>query len=512
MTSDLRAVRRLVHDYAYWAETCYRIRDKRGRIIPLRLNPVQRAIGEAEQAMLAREGRARIYVLKGRQGGVSTDQQARNLHQVWGEPHFDAMTLAHAREDTDKLFEITSRALEHFPDGLLPATGGKETREVSFPGLDTHFWTGTAGAKRTGRGLTLKRVHGSEFAFGDAPKATLGTITPALVPEGSVITLETTASGFDSAGHVFWKEASENGNGYLPLFFPWWDCDPVHYRLPLLDPDELGKLEPDEADLVERHGLSLEQIKWRRREIKSLGKTTFLQEYAEDAETCWVAAGGLFYEVETLRWLLDRAPKPIETHLGGDLEIYDHANGERVIIGADTAEGGGGDRSTFTARAFPSWRLLARYASRTVEPKEFAGIVSTWGRFFGGAFQVIEKNAHGITVLRHMRDDHQYPLSLIYHRVAMDRRRDESSERIGWTTTKESHPLLLDAGRELLTAARDGLASPPSADAIRDALAVRRDDKGKVELTGKDVLVSEMLAWIGRTAPVPATPSVRLLG
>lgn len=504
-------VDRLVWDYRWWAETCYRIRDKRGRIIPLRLNPVQEAIGRAEADMLATQGRARLYALKGRQGGVSTDQQARNLHQVWSEPHFDAMTLAHAREDTDKLFGITARAIEHFPAGLLPVTGGKETREVSFPDLDSHFWTGTAGAKRTGRGLTLKRVHGSEFAFWDSPAGTLGTITPALVPDGSIITLETTASGYDSDGHNFWREAVADANGYRALFFPWWECDPTHYRLPLLAPDELGKMEPDEADLIERYGLTLEQVKWRRREMRSLGRTTFLQEYAEDAETCWVAAGGLFYEAETLKWLLDRAPVPRETRLNGALEIYDDANGERVVIGSDTAEGGGGDRSTWTARAFPSWRLLSRYASNEIEPKAFAGLLNERGREDGTALLVVEKNAHGITVIRELRDTHHYPVHHIYHRVAMDRQQDKLTERIGWATTAESHPLLLDAGRDLLQAAKDGLAVPPSASAIRDAFGVRRDDKGKVELTGKDVLVSEMLAWIGRSAKVPGIAAARWL-
>ena len=37
---------------------------------------------------------------------------------------------------------------------------------------------------------------------------------------------------------------------------------------------------------------------------------------------------------------------------------------------------------------------------------------------------------------------------------------------------------------------------------FRDALAVRRDQLGKVSLNGKDMLVAEMLAWVGRLMPV----------
>jgi hypothetical protein len=139
-------------------------------------------------------------VLKGRQGGISTDQQARNLHQICTAPGFDAMTLAHIRDDTDKLFAITQRAVENYPEFLRTPFGSGMAREISIPEMDATFYTGTAGAKRTGRGLTLKRVHGSEFAFWDQPRQTLAAITPALVPSQSVVTLETTASWLRQRG------------------------------------------------------------------------------------------------------------------------------------------------------------------------------------------------------------------------------------------------------------------------------------------------------------------------
>jgi hypothetical protein len=489
----------LRRDYARWARFCYTIRDKQGRLRPLTLNSIQSAIGRAEREQLHATGRVRLFILKARQGGVSTDQQGRNLHQIWSEPNFDALTLAHTTGDTDKLFGITQRAIEHFPRPLLPALGERSAKEVSFPGLDTHFFTGTAGAKRTGRGLTLKRFHGSEFAFWDDPEGTLGTITPGLVPEGSIAVLETTASGFDSPAHNFWREAE--ARGYKPIFFPWWECDRENYRRPLEAPDELGELSGEEQEMRRSHGLDLEQVKWRRQQISELTRGTFLTEYAEDAESCWAAAGGMFYDAEMLKALVLRAPVPTSTELNGSLELYGERNDDRVIIGSDTAEGVGSDRSTWTARAFKDWRLLAAYQSSQVEPKELASILNTWGRRFDCALLVVEKNAHGITVLRHLRDDYQYPIDRIYHRSVLDRSQTEVQQRIGWATTGESKPLLLDAGRELLGAALQGLAGVPSRHALRDAFGVRRGTDGKIDLNGKDMLVSEMLAWIGRNAP-----------
>jgi hypothetical protein len=55
----------------------------------------------------------------------------------------------------------------------------------------------------------------------------------------------------------------------------------------------------------------VEQLKRRREKIRELGRGIFLPEYAEGAETCWAAAGGMFYDAELLKLLLARAPKPL---------------------------------------------------------------------------------------------------------------------------------------------------------------------------------------------------------
>lgn len=495
---------RLAEDFGLWSSELFHISDKLKQKRLLELNPVQARIVSAELAELKRKGRARLYVLKGRQSGVTTLQQAKALHTVWSTPRAVAITLAHKRDATNKIFEqITQFALRHFPEEMLPVTGGKSATEVSFTALESHFYTETAGAGDAGRSMTISRAHLSEFAFYENPRTVLKAITPALEAPGTVAVLETTASDYDGEAHQFWKENREGGE-YRTLFFPWWQCDPTMYRTPLMAPDELGVLTDEEQLLLAMHGLSLEEIKWRREKMLLLGPAEFRQEYPEDDETCWMTAGGMFFSAELLRVLKQRVPKPIEVLENGDLEIFAHPKpGASVIIGADTAEGVGGDRSTFVAREYPSWRLLSRYRSRVVEPKPFAVIINRWGRRYGFAMLVIEKNAHGITVLRELRDDHGYPVSAIYHRHTHDQANsnEERSERIGWATTAESKPLLLDAGRELLQAAKDGLADVPADSTLNDALGVHRDEKGKVDLNGKDELVAEMLAWIGRDTP-----------
>jgi hypothetical protein len=514
-------LQRLRLDYPHWAATLYRIRDKEGNLIPLRLNRVQRAIGATEAALLRARNRARIFVLKGRQGGITTDQQGRSLHQVWSRPGFDALTLADVKENTERIFEITRRALVHFPAALRPRTGDKETNEVSFPGLDTHFYTGTAGSARAGRGLTTLRLHGSEFALWEDPTGALAAALPSLVPTGHTVLLETTASSHGGDAHEFWLRAAANGlgsvgdNGYTALFFPWWDCDPLHYRLPLLEPDELGKLSDEELHLVRTYGLDLEQIKWRREEMTALTRSLFLREYAEDPESCWLLAGDLYYDAEALKRLSGLAPVPVYTDGGGALELFVTEaewrrmaeGGDRAIGGADVSEGTGNDRNAAEFRSFKTDRPLAAYRSRSDTPEAFADVLAALGRRFasprwGPALLNPEKNAHGITVIRRLVNAHEYPLARIYHRVSLEEGTQRPTPKLGWVTSEQSKPLMLDIARESFTTALTGEGGQVLSGVLRDAGQVHRDKTGKVNLTGKDELVAMMLAKLARTYPV----------
>lgn len=477
--------------------------------MPFDLNTPQRAIYADKVDQQQRLGRSRQYMLKARQPGGTTYAQADNLHVIWGRRGRDCMTLAHSQEATGKIFEITRRAVENFPESLLPEMGAKDTMEISFPSRDSHFWTGTAGQKVAGRSITLTQLHLSEFALYADPMKVLGGFLPAMekVP-GSHILIETTPSDFDGPAHRLWRSARDGRSEFRALFFPWWKCDP-RYSAALVEPDELGALSDAEKALIAGQGLSLEQIKWRRKMIANYegSLADFLQHYPEDDEGCWLAPGAKYYNADLLRMLMEIAAEPTALELGGTLRLFgEHDKTQRVIIGADVAQGLAQDRTTAIARQMGGWKLLAEYADSRVTAKDFARHLADMGRRFARgadepALLVVEKNDHGLTVLRELRDELGYPVHHIYHRETLDRAHHGSTERIGWQTTGPVIPLMLDAGEELLQAVKDGIASVPSADMIRDALRVHRDDTGKISLNGKDLLVAEILAWIGRRVP-----------
>jgi hypothetical protein len=501
MTSErmLALLQRWRLNPAEWASKFYKIRNKQQQLVNFVFKPAQADLAIREAAQRKKRGYVRQYILKARQGGFTTYAQMRNLHLIWAQPNIDALTIADKLDRTQKIFKITERAIQHLPPELTPEIGKRRAMGVQFPKLDSEFHTDTAGSGDPARGLTIGRLHGSEFAHWAKPRDVLSACMPSVIPSG-VITLETTASMLDDEAHQFWVAAVNGENGYEAIFYPWWECDP-DYKMQLVEPDELGKLSDEEQLLLRRYPLSPEQIKWRRETMRELGRPHFLREYAEDPDSCWMAAGELLYDAEMLKALLANAAIPLS---GFDpaLQEYRHhlPPGNRMIIGADVAEGQGGDASTWEAEAFPSGASMSTYHSANIAPEPFADKLYAYASRHNFPIIVIEKNQHGITVIRRLKDVHRYPIERLYHRLSYSQAMMRPTRELGWYTSSESKPLMIDAMRMRFNAAMAG-GIPLSKRAVRDAFRVRYDDHGTLVLTGRDNFVAASLASLGRAYP-----------
>ena len=206
--------------FAGWARKRFHILTKleRDATLDLGARPGQRAALDAEAAMLRETGRARLIVLKGRQGGITTYAQARALHAVFTEYGARALTVADTEKRTAEIFsKVTSYAVDRFDLAYRPKLGAARAHEITVPALASSFYTATAGSGDTGLGLTLRRIHGSEFSFWEHPKKTLRAMAPSVNHDGTTILLESTASVFDSEAHHFWRDARDGKNGYRAL-------------------------------------------------------------------------------------------------------------------------------------------------------------------------------------------------------------------------------------------------------------------------------------------------------
>lgn len=255
-----------------------KIQDKTGAIVPLVLNKAQ--------AHFAQNLTGLDLVLKARQLGFTTVIRAycykRSIEQS-----LRSISMAHDDQTTQKL-----RRMERiFYDNMPPVLGINRTQDnaaITSYSNASEVTLKTAGSKEGGRGGTYNIFHGSEIAFWTDAKSIIAGAMQG-VPKDGVVIFESTPNG---AAGLFYEEVQKAKTGessYRLHFYPWWwDND---YAIPL-DPDEKITYTPVEQKLIDTHGLSPEQIKWRRKKINEPGMADlFAQEYPEDSDTCFLTSG-----------------------------------------------------------------------------------------------------------------------------------------------------------------------------------------------------------------------------
>ena len=137
-------------------------------------------------------------------------------------------------------------------------TARANVRQIVFPEMDAEYRVVSAADRNAGRGLTVQNLHCSELARwpGDAAEILAG-LRAAMAPGGELV-LESTPQGVGGCFHEEWRKADETG--MVRHFFPWW-MEP-RYRSEAVDE---ASLTDEERGLMERHGLNLGQIAYRRR-------------------------------------------------------------------------------------------------------------------------------------------------------------------------------------------------------------------------------------------------------
>jgi len=159
---------------------------------------------------------------------------------------------------------------------------------ATYSDYDSMHVIGTAGNTEIGRGGSYSRIHGSEVAqWKDARKI----LTGAMQGGRPAVVLESSPNGAQGAFYELCMEALR-GDGIWKLhFIAWWDAP--EYRLPL-EVGEVIEYNDEEAELIRKHDLKPEQIKWRRYKIKEL-RDKFAQEYPEDPITCFLTSGNSYF-------------------------------------------------------------------------------------------------------------------------------------------------------------------------------------------------------------------------
>ena len=407
-----------------WLAQCLlQVRSREGQFVPLADNAAQRAYE-------ARRGRQNI-VLKARQMGISTWIAGRFFLKTITRPGTLTLLVAQDREAAEQMFQIVQRFYGRLPEGTREGvlrTSRANAGQIVFPELDSEIRVVSAADGNAGRGATVQNLHCAEVAHwkGDGAQV-LGGLRAALVPGGEMV-LESTPNGAQGCFYEEWRSAE--GGGTVRHFFPWW-MEPAYVGPPVAEEE----WSVEERRLVVEDGLRAEQIGFRRA-MRARFRKLAAQEYAEDAEGCFLASGESVFDLERVEARLRAVHGPVEERENGCLQVWYPAQpGREYLLGVDPAGGGAeGDFACVQVIERRTGLQCAEFQAH-LGPRELARTVAHLAREYSRALVVVERNNHGAAVLAHLGmtgpGGQEFP---IY----------EQSGQAGWLTTSVSRPMMLE--------------------------------------------------------------------
>jgi hypothetical protein len=403
-----------------------------------------------------------------------------------------SVQVAHDLASAEELFRIVRRFLENLPERLRKGaleTSRANVRQLVFPHLDSEYRVETAADPNAGRGLTIRNLHCSEVArWPRDPAETLASLRAAVPPDGEVV-LESTANGAGGCFYDEWQHAEEKG--FVRHFFPWWW--ETSYRREAVN---VLPLSEKEEELSREHGLEPAQIAFRR-EIQAEFRGCAVQEYAEDAESCFLSSGECVFDLQAIEQRLASCGEPVETRDNGRLLIWfppARASRDRKswIIGVDPA-GGGARGDCACAQVIERFsgmqcaELLGHFT-----PRELARWVTRLGREYCDALIAVERNNHGHAVLAYLTDRHRYPN--LY----------EESGQAGWLTKAANRPKMIEHLAVILADAPELFFSRRLLQECRTFVRHADSRPGAAAGTHDDCVMAMAIAQMVRTAGKPS--------
>lgn len=292
----------VVRDPVLFAGNFLKIQDKNDMIIPLIYNPIQRDY--------LRNRTPRDLILKPRQIGFSTAIQAELFRYATTRPA-RTLTLADEHDNTQKLRRMQEKFYDNLPIAK-PERSANNARLTVYPNLPSEMMIGTAGNTNVGRVGSYRYHHYSELAhYKDA-----SMIMKSALQGGRPVWViaESTPNGAQGWFYERCMEAlqPDSGSVWTLHFYAWFSH--IEYQI-VLESGEVLQYDDDEQVIVNRHKLKPGQIKWRRNKIAELGsRSSFLQEYPEDPESCFLVSGRGVFTFSASLFYDDPPTSPEEGH------------------------------------------------------------------------------------------------------------------------------------------------------------------------------------------------------
>ena len=458
----------------------YKIRTKSGKTTQFKLNRMQEHFMKNKHNF--------NIILKSRQLGMTTFQSIDMFDDALFNKNFDAVQIAHTKEDAIKIFVSKIQfAWENFPLKELYDVKTDKKNELRFD-----FGDGTYSSiqvTNSGRSGTLSRVHISELAklakkYPEKAREVINGTTPALVPGGR-FDIESTAEGENSIFYDMYWDAKKNNKPlpteYKAHFYNWtWDDEGLNQLSDEVIHKTMRRLDKKFKDIQRKHNLSAREITYYYSKWLALSRNwdDLKQEYPITDEEAFAFSGHKHFPSENLK------QETTEPKRLGDWRIYeDFKTNGAYVIGADVAEGLGRDSSTAVVlkQKKETFKVVATYSNNLITPDMFAYELKRIGLLYGSALICPERNNHGHTTISKLKEIYPNIYKAVDERKNFEvRKTGVKIKKYGWLTTSVTKPIML---HELRDAISNDLIEIPSEELLHE---LRTYDRENLDITKYD--------------------------
>jgi hypothetical protein len=480
------------------------IKTKDGKLIRLKLNSTQERLFNRIIELRRMKKAVRLWILKYRQGGISTIVEAIIYALTSQQPNRNSLIMADEADKSDHLFQMSKlyqEELEFNSPHLAPALKKSNAKSLEFEKIHSQIIIETAENINATRSKTLQYSHLSECAFFRDLKGVLDGLNQTVPNHWDTMVIgETTANGMNEF-YTQWMRAVEGKTDWIPLFFPWFEM--AEYSMPLengqlyplnginFDSEtSIAQFEQEEQELKEEFKLTDEQINFRRYCIinKCQGDVMrFKTEYPATAQEAFILSGSLFFDRRGLNMQVVQRPidkgeiffenlkYQFRSMPHGRIEIYEHPmKDDQYVVAADASEAIGSDEAAIVVLS----KLLNKTVAQVVgqhTPEELAAMCIALGNLYNNAIVAPENKGYGYMVCQDVYK--QY--GNIYKRIITKAGDNKETEELGWNTSSVSRPQMLAQMNEEIKHGSTQLMSKQLIDECRTFI-IKKDKQGNV--------------------------------
>jgi hypothetical protein len=473
-----------------------KIRTKTAELINFTINEAQNIVLHIIEDLRAKSKPVRLIILKARQMGISTLSEGLIFNDTTTSKYKNSLIIAHEDSASQNLYQMYKTFYENLPPELTPMTKHANAGELSFenptqdieekrknPGLMSKVKVATARNVNTGRSDMIHNLHASEVAFWQDAK-TLMTGLMQTIPDqpNTMVIIESTANGVGGYFYDMWKQAERGENDFIPIFLPWFtDSDYTRPFDSIEDKEEFiskvnavfkdnsgNTVHTEEYELLNNFNLTYEQLNWRKWTIQNKCNgdvEQFCQEYPSTPDEAFIASGRPRFSTTTLKqyrknckegrrgyleWV-SKNPEDFKVKFIDDpkgyIEIWKEPKEDRFYcVGADVAEGlKEGDYSCGVVGS-DDFDIYACWYGH-IDPDLFGEELTKLAVYYNMAYLGIESNNHGLTAIKSVQRLEYWN---IFFQKSYDKISDTISQKVGWSTTTRTKPLMINKLAEFI--------------------------------------------------------------